>query len=1207
MSRNERKLRRGIAQPTWLRLAATMKGITRPNKCDCNQLEMDCRRTNRSDCIYQRSTTFIILYIVLSTIVQSIYGDDVHITANLTLNHSTNHVPNVFDSLTSTLPTTTILIQSNNTFDNNNNNNSNHHHTLSNGTVTNVSSVSTELVATNLLLPKPTKQTISITITPTTDTTTTTTTTTKNGINTKKINDTPPPSPPPPSSDHNSALWLDDVDHRTTKSPHRNQSDLISSPHCEYGTVWKYSFRNVVQSRLTATNGTMLATIFIRCLHQVTWGDSSDGQLNGQKYLVYIADFRTSAIEQTNQRTKNRKNRLKRSMYQYFEHLWTDFKSILPFEETENSVHDEFDQDLLRSMESELRVKCHSLLFWEELRSMHRQGPDKCVNNCHASPLSKFSLPFWFIQLTDGSIPQIRFTKQETNVEVKNMKKLIVTMLATRHLNTSQSNETIMEKSVLGVHRSHYATKQMNGKDDISNELLLLPLLSTIERHIDTDDFIFIEQNYELPHFNNIDSNNNDLVVAFPLNISSSQTQRIDIDRNQIVSTNGKVRFTFGPGELSYYSETENDYSLEREEVTNEKIEDLLNELHDRYRESQKETLVAESLKGMATLSHIKLHLLMLNNLIEQMVLQEKYTDSLYRLRTKLGRNEYHYYTKLFECATNSQSKEYSSLMRIVVLEQQLNHTTHQHNSLIGDIRRIGTIHNIQLVCGQNLIKLQTEKCLSFLSLLLQSSSKTAQHVLLYGMQNQSNQPTMKAIVSARLLAQTYRPSKWLVENLAHETHHQSGNLPVETVLLQTLTLLAQREQLIKLKELLSVHLVKRVREALQESNAIERELYMIDLLEMIGNLDNYTALQSVQNSLDTYRMNQSHLITIARIHAYRRSINRSQVQNRLVQLFADADSCQIKQQIVQLLIDDIDRQFWHPPRDNRWPKYGFEQLDQILANELRKPSTNCVFHLIIEYYRRKVNVKARKLVHEFAESSQNYNASSFDFCIAERSSYQCDYVQTLETSTSTASVEMKKSISIANTILDQDMKMNQNETSYIHTRHTLSTMIYRYKLTIAHLSVIQIRRTNGKIELRAELLQIDQGISIPLGRMQLDRDQVQGNEQMSTMTTLSKIVQIKLTIPVKVANSRHMMQSDNALLIQMNAAITISLVRDRWNHSDQSANHEPNQTGDNVNESKNEITNNLPISLQVHISLHHTGEFIYSGLVSSLSESIRK
>jgi len=279
---------------------------------------------------------------------------------------------------------------------------------------------------------------------------------------------------------------------------------------------------------------------------------------------------------------------------------------------------------------------------------------------------------------------------------------------------------------------------------------------------------------------------------------------------------------------------------------------------------------------------------------------------------------------------------EYNTLLREVVLEQQLNHTLHQHNSLIGDLRRIGTIHNIQLVCGPNLARLDSSKCSTFLSLLLQSSSKTAQHILLYSVQNQSSVPlTEKTVLAARLLTQTYQPSRWLVENLAHEAHHHASNRPMETLLLQTLTLLAQRGQLVKLKQLLSLHLVRRLRETMHDAMSAQSELYTIDLLEMLGNLNNYSALQSVQKDLEA-RWQGSDLVTIATIHAYRRSINRSQVQSNLGQLLLSTRSCQVKQQIVQLLIDSADQLFWQQTRDKRWPKYGFKPLDHLLSEELR-------------------------------------------------------------------------------------------------------------------------------------------------------------------------------------------------------------------------------------------------------------------------------
>lgn len=77
----------------------------------------------------------------------------------------------------------------------------------------------------------------------------------------------------------------------------------LSCPPPQYGTVRKYSFSSVVQSRL-AGNGSTRATLLVRCLHQVTWGIDQQQQdkLNGQKYLVYISDLHTDATESAEQR-----------------------------------------------------------------------------------------------------------------------------------------------------------------------------------------------------------------------------------------------------------------------------------------------------------------------------------------------------------------------------------------------------------------------------------------------------------------------------------------------------------------------------------------------------------------------------------------------------------------------------------------------------------------------------------------------------------------------------------------------------------------------------------------------------------------------------------------------------------------------------------------------------------------------------------------
>jgi hypothetical protein len=65
-----------------------------------------------------------------------------------------------------------------------------------------------------------------------------------------------------------------------------------------------------------------------------------------------------------------------------------------------------------------------------------------------------FSIPFVFIQLLDGSIPEVRFSDTETDVTVKNFKRHIADAFATQ-LNANKQN--VFEQSPIGAHVSRYS------------------------------------------------------------------------------------------------------------------------------------------------------------------------------------------------------------------------------------------------------------------------------------------------------------------------------------------------------------------------------------------------------------------------------------------------------------------------------------------------------------------------------------------------------------------------------------------------------------------------------------------------------------------------------------------------------------------------------------------------------------------------------
>lgn len=65
-----------------------------------------------------------------------------------------------------------------------------------------------------------------------------------------------------------------------------------------------------------------------------------------------------------------------------------------------------------------------------------------------------FSTPFVFVQLADGSIPEVRFSDKDTDPTVKNFKKHIADTFATQ---LDGSKQKVLEQSPIGAHFSSYS------------------------------------------------------------------------------------------------------------------------------------------------------------------------------------------------------------------------------------------------------------------------------------------------------------------------------------------------------------------------------------------------------------------------------------------------------------------------------------------------------------------------------------------------------------------------------------------------------------------------------------------------------------------------------------------------------------------------------------------------------------------------------
>lgn len=224
---------------------------------------------------------------------------------------------------------------------------------------------------------------------------------------------------------------------------------------------------------------------------------------------------------------------------------------MLTVDGSENSLQrSDFDVDMLQSLESDLKsIKCRNR-YRKSNSLYYHWSPDPVDDQLSpsgpSSPFSKVSLPFWFVQLEDGSIPEIRFTKGETEREVKNLKKFVATLLTTQ---LNQSNASPLERTVFGVHRSRYRIAAQN----ISTTATTNDRISMIDKHIDSADFVADDSHND----SELSATTNELPV-----MEVNQSQTIDHRQHAIVQTTGSTSVEFGPSELRPYLKLSSQFSL---------------------------------------------------------------------------------------------------------------------------------------------------------------------------------------------------------------------------------------------------------------------------------------------------------------------------------------------------------------------------------------------------------------------------------------------------------------------------------------------------------------------------------------------------------------------------------------------------------------------------------------------------------------------
>jgi hypothetical protein len=133
----------------------------------------------------------------------------------------------------------------------------------------------------------------------------------------------------------------------------------------------------------------------------------------------------------------------------WFKQAWKDVKDFFVnlFSKRRTDTENDFNFDL-EKQPSTIQYQCKGNKDSERIK---RSADIKYEGVIYDK---MFSIPFVFIQLLDGSIPEVRFSDTETDVTVKNFKRHIADAFATQ---LDANKQKVFEQSPIGAHVSRYS------------------------------------------------------------------------------------------------------------------------------------------------------------------------------------------------------------------------------------------------------------------------------------------------------------------------------------------------------------------------------------------------------------------------------------------------------------------------------------------------------------------------------------------------------------------------------------------------------------------------------------------------------------------------------------------------------------------------------------------------------------------------------
>ena len=271
------------------------------------------------------------------------------------------------------------------------------------------------------------------------------------------------------------------------------------------------------------------------------------------------------------------------------------------------------------------------------------------------------------------------------------------------------------------------------------------------------------------------------------------------------------------------------------------------------------------------------------------------------------------------------------------------------------------TQKQIKDICGQKL-SLKDKHCFDLLMILIKGQSDIAQTLLLIKLRSDISLEEKNEIL--KLLVQSPNPQNSVINQLLDIMRSESNkNSNYEGMLLLAISNLGFGSKSEQIKSKIAVILTNKLNAMKCDSE--ETNSLLIDTLEAIGNLGHKSTIPYSQRIGDSCMQSES--LRIAAIHSTRRLLTDPEVQKWYLRFIKErSNSCSVRQEVVNSLIEDINSMEMNMNSVNRWPRIGFNEIDNVLTEDLIQIKHNeCLKENIIRYFERKTDPKSKAVLRK--------------------------------------------------------------------------------------------------------------------------------------------------------------------------------------------------------------------------------------------------